>query len=93
VGRPGSPLTRLFAFNYEAPHGDWAENEHCVVFETVLEKPPRADPTYAHGERWVDEDTLRRDVAKDPGRFTPWCLLTLERLGLLPAQGGGKGAP
>lgn len=91
-GVSDGPLRRLFAFNYEAPHGDWAENEHCVVYETTLDDSARPDPRHAHDVRWVETDALRREAAQDGARFTPWCLITLERLGLVGAGDAGTGA-
>jgi isopentenyl-diphosphate Delta-isomerase len=72
-------LARLFHFIYrvELHPGLW-EHELDHVFVGRYEDPPRPDPREVSDWRWVDLEALRREVAEQPERFTPWLRIVLE---------------
>jgi len=67
------------------------ENEHVHVFVGYLaeaEKVDSFDRDEVQAVAWIDERTLRRQVAAHPERFTPWLRIYLDRwseLSLRPA--------
>jgi isopentenyl-diphosphate delta-isomerase len=75
-------LDRLFSLTYRAPvGGGLVEHEYDHVFAARLDRRPAAvapNPQEVSDWRWVDPPTLRRDVAAQPQRYTPWFRILLD---------------
>jgi len=87
-----TPLRFLFAFRYEARYDErWGENEWDHVFVGRLERPDDLEPDEDEVAEWrlVGEDELRASLAETPERYTPWFLLSVERV-LAAARGLGE---
>lgn len=73
-------LVERFTFVYRAEVGrGLVEHEHDHVFTGEWSGPPRPDPTEVDAWRWVELDDLRRELEREPERFTPWLARCLER--------------
>jgi len=67
------PLTEIFRFTYSAKFDDiWGENEYDVVFRGEYSGEVKIDPNEAESYRWVSLDMVKKDVNKNPEKYTPW---------------------
>jgi isopentenyl-diphosphate delta-isomerase len=81
------PLERVFSFTYRAEMaGGLTEHEIDHVFVGRYDGEPRPDPREVGAWEWVSPERIRRDLAANPGAYTPWferallgMLRTLER--------------
>ncbi|MFD3746839.1 isopentenyl-diphosphate Delta-isomerase [Nocardia sp. NPDC058633] len=77
-------LTEVGAFTYRA--GDEAtgrveyEYDH-VLIGAVGDLPPCPNPAEIGSWAWLPPQTVRADIAADPGKFTPWLAQVLEIAG------------
>jgi isopentenyl-diphosphate delta-isomerase len=68
------------------------ENERVHVFEGVIEAPvplDRFDRDEVAALRWISRNDLIAEVARDPGRFTPWLRIYLSRWTELALRAAG----
>ncbi len=86
------PLHARAVVDYRADVGNGLiENERVHVFRGDLAAPIEVadfNRDEVQAVAWIGEDELRRKVAGDPGRFTPWLRIYLDRwneLALRPA--------
>lgn len=74
-------LTDLGWFHYNA-HFDngLSENEidHVLIGSIADEVTITPNPEEVQALRWVDLDTLAKEIAAEPERFTPWLLQALQ---------------
>jgi len=67
------PLTFLYKFKYQAQFGAiGAEHEYCSVYYGRYDGPADVNVNEIAAWRWVDVETLERELAETPDRFTPW---------------------
>jgi isopentenyl-diphosphate delta-isomerase len=79
---PADPEYR-FRFQYQASYQDrGSECELCDVYvlKGVSPKSLRVNPAEISEFRTLDVDALKKEIAADPGVFTPWFLIAFQRL-------------
>jgi isopentenyl-diphosphate delta-isomerase len=75
------PLKEKFRFIYEAKYDKtWGENELDHVFVGKYEGKITPDPKEAAGYQWIDLVDLKKDIKKNPQRYTPWFKIILRKL-------------
>jgi isopentenyl-diphosphate delta-isomerase len=86
-----APLEEMFSFVYRAedPASGLTEHEFDHVFVGRFDGRPEPNPEEIEGWEWVDRTQLLRDVASNPGRYTPWFRIVLERVLADVPPGGG----
>ncbi len=71
----------LYKFRYQARFGDvGSEHELCHVYAGYPRGEPTADPAEIADQRWIAPQDLARDIAAEPGRFSPWMKLEWQRI-------------
>jgi isopentenyl-diphosphate delta-isomerase len=76
-----SVLDHVYRFTYHAQFGALgSERELCHVFLGRVDGEPVANPTEIAEVRYVAAEDLDRELAADPGAFTPWLKLEWQRL-------------
>lgn len=76
-----TPLTEKFRFIYKADcDRTWGEHEYDVVFEGKYEGEVKPDPEEAADWKWMEIKELLVDVKNNPGIYTPWFKIILEKL-------------
>lgn len=74
-------LKEKFRFIYRADYDEvWGEHEYDVVFEGRYEGEVKPDPEEAADWKWMEVRELLRDVKNNPGIYTPWFKIILEKL-------------
>ncbi|MFZ1719816.1 MAG: isopentenyl-diphosphate Delta-isomerase [Candidatus Moraniibacteriota bacterium] len=68
-----------FIYHVNFPNG-LTEHEYLHVFIGHSDADPILNPEEASAFRWIPIETLKRDVALNPERYTYWSRLTLEKL-------------
>ena len=76
------PLEERFSFVYRAedPASGLTEHEFDHVLVGRFDGEPSPNPDEVEGWEWADRATLLRDVRDNPGRYTPWFKIVLERV-------------
>ena len=77
-----TPLKEIFSFIYKAKmeSGDWGEHELDHVFSGSHEGPIKPNPDEIESYEWVEIGKLKKDVVKDPKKYTPWFKIILKRI-------------
>ncbi|MDG2107097.1 MAG: isopentenyl-diphosphate Delta-isomerase [Woeseiaceae bacterium] len=66
-------LELIYHFKYQANFGEaGSENELCHVFLGNLKGTVRPNDNEVENIRYISADELDSELAKNPGRFTPW---------------------
>lgn len=74
-------LVEKFRFIYKADYDKiWGEHEYDAVFEGRYEGEVKPDPGEAADWKWVSVKELLKDVKNNPGIYTPWFKIILEKL-------------
>lgn len=75
-------LKEVFKFNYSAEMDNkiWGEHELDHTFIGIYEGRISPDPREVDGYEWVEVAALKKDIKKNPGRYTPWFRLILKKL-------------
>ena len=74
-------LTEIFRFIYRADYdGVWGEHEYDVVFEGRYQGKVKPVAEEAVDWKWMGVIELLRDVKNNPGIYTPWFKIILEKL-------------
>ncbi len=74
-------FTEIFRFIYRADYDKvWGEHEYDVVFEGQYEGEVKPEPEEAADWKWMGVKELLRDVKNNPGVYTPWFKIILEKL-------------
>lgn len=88
-----TPLRKAFKFVYEArmpsearssfagDNGVWGEHELDYVFTGRYEGRIVADPKETAGYEWIEIKELKKDLKKNPQKYTPWFKVILRKLG------------
>src|SRR5687767_2621269 len=71
----------LFKFEYRAQYDDnWGEYELDWVFLSHSNGPGNVNPDEVKDWEFIRIDNLREQVRSNPGKFTPWFRLSLDRV-------------
>lgn len=74
-------LKEIFRFIYRADYIEgWGENEYDVIFEGRYEGAVKPDPAEAADWKWMEVRELLGDIKNNPGIYTPWFKIILEKL-------------
>lgn len=74
-------LKEKFRFIYRADYDEvWGEHEYDVVFEGRYEGEIKPDPEEVTDWKWMEVNELLGDVKNNPGVYTPWFKIILEKL-------------
>ena len=79
---PDAPFVHRGQVTYRADvGGGLTEHEVVEIFTVALaeDAAPRPDPAEVDATRWIGWDALDREIAADPGAFTPWLRIYLAR--------------
>ena len=85
-------LAEVGSFTYRArdERSGLVEHEHDHVLLGRFDGDPRPDPDEVGDWRWIEPGRLRRELATDPGRFTPWLSPALDVLGRIDEAPHGR---
>lgn len=74
------PLKFLGKFIYQADYKEiGSENELCYVMKGQYSGKADPDPKEVADLKWVGMEQLKDDVKKNPGAYTPWFKIELEK--------------
>ncbi len=75
-------LKEVFVFDYKAEMANkiWGEHELDHVFTGRYDGPVSPDPAEIDGYEWIKVGDLRRDIKKNPDKYTPWFKIILKKL-------------
>lgn len=74
-------LKEAFTFIYKAESDNGlTEHELDHVLIGTFDGEPKPNPEEADGWKWVDMDELRKDVQKNPEKYSPWFRIALDRV-------------
>jgi len=75
------PLKYLFKFQYQAGYKNvGSENEICAVFVGVCSGKIKLNKKEIADYKWIDFEGLKREIKKNPEKFSPWLKKTLRKL-------------
>jgi isopentenyl-diphosphate delta-isomerase len=81
LGISGVPLELLFKFEYRAQYDDnWGEHELDWVFRGRCNAPGNVNQEETSDWQFIRIDDLKSQVVSNPGKFTPWFRLCLDRV-------------
>ena len=73
-------LKEIFEFHYTAHFDNWlTENEYDHVFLWYYDGWVFPNPQEAHSYKWIWLSELKKDIKKNPGIYTPWFKIILEK--------------
>lgn len=83
-----TPLNEVFIFDYKAEMDKdvatgkkiWGECELDHVFVGKYEGAICPNPTEIDGYEWIKVGELKKDIRKNPDKFTPWFKIILKKL-------------
>ena len=71
----------LFKFEYRAQYdNNWGEHELDWVFLSHCDGPGIVNSDEIYDWQFIEIDDLKRQVHSNPGKFTPWFQLCLDRV-------------
>lgn len=75
-------LKEIFFFTYEVKMDNkvWGEHELDHVFTGVYEGLVKPDPDETSDYEWVKIGELKKDIRKNPKRYSPWFIIILNKL-------------
>jgi len=75
-------LKETFVFTYEAKMDNkiWGEHELDRVFTGIYEGPVKPDPEEVSGYEWLKIGDLKKDLKKNPEKYTPWFKIIIKKL-------------
>ena len=74
-------VSMLFKFEYRAQYDDnWGENELDWVFLSRCEGPGSINSDEIMDWQFIEIDNLKSQILSNPGKFTPWFRLCLDRV-------------
>lgn len=79
-----TPLKEVFRFTYETKMNNkvWGEHELDHTFVGSYEGVIRPNPDEIAGYEWIEIGDLKKDLRKNPKKYTPWFKIILEKLGI-----------
>jgi len=76
-----TPLNEVFNFIYEAKYDKiWGENELDHTFIGVYDGKIVPDPKEVSEYEWIKIGDLKKDLEKNPKKYTPWFKIILKKL-------------
>jgi isopentenyl-diphosphate delta-isomerase len=72
-------LKEIFSFYYKVKVGKLIEHEFDHVFFGKFDKNPKPDLKEAEDWKWIKLRDLKKDVKKNPSKYTVWFKIILER--------------
>ena len=73
------PVKKIGIFQYQASYKDrGSENEVCAVLAGDWNGKVFANPKEVAAFRWVDFEELKKDIAVNPDKYTPWFKMEIE---------------
>jgi len=72
-------LSKAFTFRYHATCGDYTEREVCTLLQGHSDGPPVLNLDEVSEVRYVYLDELRKDIEQNPGKYTPWFRIALDK--------------
>jgi len=73
-------LKKVFSFIYKAKVGDLTEHEFDYVFVGKFNGQPKPNKKEASDWKWIGEKELKKDIEKNPEKYTPWLKIILKKL-------------
>jgi len=73
-------LKEVFTFTYYADFGELAEQEFDHVFTGNFDGTPKPDKKEVENWKWVDIKELKKDIEKNPKKYTKWFPIILNKL-------------
>ena len=80
MGLEKCKVKEVFKFFYRVELGDLIENELDHVFCGICEKGPSPDKKEVKNWQWIDQEALKKDVAKHPQKYAYWFKLILDKI-------------
>jgi len=75
------PVKEAFSFIYKVKFGNGLyEHELDHVFIGSYDGEPKPDPEEAEEWKWVSLKELKKDIQKNPGNYTCWLRVSLDRV-------------
>ncbi len=75
------PLKEISLFTYETDFDNGLfENEIDHVLRGNYEKDPIPDQAEAEGWKWIEVETLKNDISKNPDSYTYWFKVALQKI-------------
>lgn len=77
-------LKEVFKFSYKADMGNkvWGEHELDTVFTGKYQGDIHPNPDEIEGYEWLTLEDLKKDLKKNPKKYTPWFKIILKKLGI-----------
>ena len=75
-------LKEAFRFIYKAEMDNqvWGEHEYDAVFVGKYQGPVHPNPDEIAGYEWLEIGKVKKDLAENPKKYTPWFKLILKKL-------------
>lgn len=79
-----TPLKEVFKFSYEAEMDNkvWGEHELDHTFVGTYEGSISPNPEEVAGYEWIGIEDLKKDLKKNPKKYTPWFKVILKKLSI-----------
>jgi len=72
-------MHEVFEFEYEAEMDrDLTEHEYDHVVFGTYERDPDPNPEEVQGWKWVNLETLKAEVSRNPNAYTPWLRIAMD---------------
>ena len=73
-------LKEIFSFIYKAKVGDLIEHEFDHIFLGKFNGKPNPDPNEVENWQWISPKELKKDIKKNPKKYTPWFKIILRKM-------------
>jgi len=74
-------LKKLFCFRYNLDlKGGLIENEYNCVFIGKFDKKPKPNSGEVMNYKWISIKKLKRDLIKNPNKYTSWLKKILKKI-------------
>lgn len=60
-------------YRYKADREGVVENEFCPVMVAFSDFEPNPNPDEVHEVSWIEWEDFKREIAQNPGYYSPWC--------------------
>lgn len=78
-------LKEIFSFIYKTKFDNGlTEHEYDHVFVGKFDGEPKPNPQEADDYKWVSLEDLKKDIAINSKKYTPWFMVILEKLLTMP---------